>query len=169
MIFSHQPTEAPHIFRPGILTGKERRIAGRCSCRPHHFQPFVAIPFQEPLMGGRRGILIFPTHIHTFFREKIDGLIQLTGVPNLSHFFFRLVAQCEFPETGIFKRHIIPEYRNTAMIDSETTNFLQPDHLKFKSRLTGCLTTVVDTDRGNFVSPYMQIFAIRHGFQGIQI
>ena len=32
-------------------------------------------------MGRRRRILIFPTHIHAFFRKQTDRLIQFVGVP----------------------------------------------------------------------------------------
>ena len=92
LIVGNQLAESFHVFRTGIPARHKRRVTGRSSRRPHHLQPLIMIPFQKAPMGRRRRILIFPTHIHAFFRKQTDRLIQFVGVPDLHHFLFGFIA-----------------------------------------------------------------------------
>ena len=55
------------------------------------------------------------------------------------------------------------------MFHSKVANLFEPDHLQFKSCFSGCFTTFVYADSRYFISAYMEILAIRHGFHRIPI
>ena len=55
------------------------------------------------------------------------------------------------------------------MLDRKSAHLFQPDHLQLESRLSGRLTTVVDSDRRDLIPTDMQVFPVWHGFECIQI